>query len=224
MVEKRDWQADPSYTHGREVGALNQLIPDGADNALFFGDYGAVLYSLMGDRFESADVLTRGDAEVSPSGTRFSVSSYDRLPSLNTYDVILAAWVDWPKRPHGVIKALREALNDEGCLVVEAADESSEYTMVLDSLRPGVSGSIYTERLALLEALTKAFTVERYQVQTSYRFPSVDDFILYFNQHASVSWDRKLSREEKRRLEDLGDRIGYDDLGEKAVLLRCHGA
>ena len=203
--ELRDWQAHPSYTHNREVGAIKQLL-DSPSKALFVGDYCVTIASF----FDDLDTKHL-----------HNVNDYNELPELGTYDTIIAAWVDWPKRPRNLVVSLREALSDDGAFIVATPDESSQYCTVLESFQPEIKGSIYQERLNLLELLTKAFDVERYQVSTSYHFQTIDDFILYFNQHANNEWNRKLSKAEKDELAAIGERIGYETVGERAVLLRA---
>ena len=218
--ELRDWQAHPSYTHNREVGAIKQLL-DSPSKALFVGDYCVTIASFFDD-LDTKHLLAESIKDAPETvDHHYNVNDYNELPELGTYDTIIAAWVDWPKRPRNLVVALREALSDDGAFIVATPDESSQYCTVLESFQPEIKGSIYQERLNLLELLTKAFDVERYQVSTSYHFQTIDDFILYFNQHANNEWNRKLSKEEKDELAAIGERIGYETVGERAVLLRA---
>lgn len=216
----RDWQAHPSYTHEREVGALQELIGD-ADDMLFIGDYSAVLTAYMADAYDTVHAVTQSETSMPDGVTKhYTVSTYESLPSLNDYDAVVAAWLDWPKRPEELLRTLRGVLRDDAALIVEAADETSEYASILETIKSDIKGSIFNERLRLLEPLTKGFTLERYQVNTSYHFETIDDLILYFNQHAHHEWDRKLSKDEKRRVRRVGEALGYEDLGERSVILK----
>ena len=218
--ELRDWQAHPSYTHNREIGAIKQLL-DSPSKTLFIGDYGVTIASFFED-LDTKHLIAQSITDAPETiDHRYNVNDYNALPELGEYDAIIAAWVDWPKQPRNIIVSLREALSEDGSLIIETADETSQYCTVLESLQPEIKGSIYQERLNLLELLTKAFKVERYQVSTSYHFQTLDDFILYFNQHAHHEWHQKLSKEEKDELASLCERIGYETVGERAVLLRA---
>jgi hypothetical protein len=218
--ELRDWQAHPSYTHNREIGAIKQLL-DAPSKALFVGDYGATIASFFDD-LDTTHLLAQSITDAPETiDHHYNVNDYNELPELGEYDTIIAAWLDWPKRPRNLIVSLREALAEDSALIIETADETSQYCTVLESLQPEIKGFIYQERLNLLELLTKAFNVERYQVSTSYHFQTIDDFILYFNQHANNEWNRKLSKEEKNNLGTLGERLGYETVGERSVLLKA---
>lgn len=220
MSKLREWQSHPSYTHDREVGALREAIGD-ADDVLVIGDYGTTLASMMAASYDTFDIITKDDGSTpDPVTQHYHVASYANLPSLDTYDAVIAAWLDWPRRPRQTVKAMKDALHDDGVAIVELPDETSEYCTVLETIRSDIKGTIFNERLLLLESLTTAFTVERFRLQTAYRFQTIDDLILYFNQHADHEWGRKLTRAEKDRLETIGKRLGYDDLKEQGIVLR----
>jgi hypothetical protein len=220
MSDVREWQSHPSYTHEREAGAIQQLLTN-PETVLFIGSYGATLSSFF-ENTQTKHLLARDVNEVPDSVDHaYNVSSYNDLPSLDDYDGIIAPKVDWPKRPTNLLQSLQGAVGNDGQVIIETVDETSEYTSVLEQLKPEIKGAMFNERLLLLELLTKAFSVERYQVSTTYHFQSIDDYILYFNQHANHEWGRKLSKAEKQRLGKFGEQVGYDNLGERAVLLSC---
>ena len=218
--ERRDWQAHPSYTHDREVGAVTELVED-ANRVLFAGDHGAVLAAFMAASYDTAHLVTQADYD-SPDGVdhHYHVSSYESLPDLTPYDAIITPWLDWPRRPDEAVKQFVDALADDGCLIVETPDESSQHAQVIQMLRQRTTGSMFMERLRLLEPLTTAGTVERYQVRTAYHFQTIDDFILYFNQKSNAEYGEKLSSDTKDELRELGEQLGFERLEERSVLLR----
>ena len=217
--DRRDWQAHPSYTHNREVGAVEEVL-DNPGRVLFVGDYATILATFMAEDYPTAHLITKQDA-TTPAGIdqHYTVSSYDSLPDLNPYDAVVVPCLDWPRRPDGLVRGLVDVVRSDGSIIIELSDETGEYVSILRTLHPNIAGDLFSERLRLLESFTTAGTVRRYQIRTAYHFQTIDDLILYFNQRSNKEQGRKLRQEEKEELRKRGRQIGFENVEEKRVLL-----
>lgn len=139
------------------------------------------------------------------------------------FDVILSLWsgLHYLKNKDKIIKEVKRVLKDKGILLIEEADETSEYVKILNIIFPRKSLKIKEKREELKKFLKKYFNVKESKFKTYYYFKNEKQFIDYFKKEIVFEEKRKFTEEMKKKLKEYISKKKTLIVEEKSIFFLC---
>ena len=139
------------------------------------------------------------------------------------FDTILSLWsgLYYLKTKTKLIKKLKQILKDKGILLIEEADETSEYVKILNIIYPKRKFKIKDERIKLKRAIAKDFKAEESRLKTYYHFKSGKQFKEYFRKELTFDSKQKFTHEIKNKLCKYISNKKILKVGEKSIFWIC---
>ena len=140
-----------------------------------------------------------------------------------TFDVIVSLWsgLHYLKNKTKVIKELKRVLKDKGILLIEEADETSEYVKILDSIAPKRKSRIKEKRAELKKILEKYFDVKENKLKTYYYFKNKNQFKGYFEKEIVFDEKKKFTKEMNKKLDEYISKKKTLKVEEKSIFFVC---
>jgi ubiquinone/menaquinone biosynthesis C-methylase UbiE len=233
--ELAEWYSIKEYDpEGKELNAilkLGNLKGKGlVKDILLIGTYGALSVSFKLKRY--AESLTAIDSNKKLidycrkkiKGVTFKHGNLSSLRfSDKTFDAVISLWagLHYLKNKKSVIKELRRILKDNGILLIEEADETSEYVRILDKIAPKRKSKIKKRRNELKQILKIYFNLKEKKLTTFYHFRNAKQFKGYFEKEIVFDENRKFTRTMEKKLEDYLSKKKSLKVEEKSIFFIC---
>jgi len=119
------------------------------------------------------------------------------------------------------IRELKRVLKDKGILLIEEADETSEYVKILDIIAPKRKSRIKEKRIELKKVLEKYFDVKENKLKTYYYFKSKNQFKEYFRKEIVFDEKKKFKKKMEKRLDEYLSKKKTLRVEEKSIFFVC---
>lgn len=139
------------------------------------------------------------------------------------FDTIISLWggLHYLKNKTVFIKNLKRILKDEGILLIEEADETSEYVKILNIISPNKELEIEHNRMKLKCAIAKDFKIKETKLKTYYYFKNSKQFKEYFKKELIFDNKQKFTPEIENKLSRYLSKKKSLKIEEKSVFFMC---
>lgn len=231
-VEKLDrWYSIKEYD--RESRELNSIIKLGKiknKDILVIGVYGVMSISSKILKYAKSVTAVHSNKRIinycrkKSNKIGFKVGNISKLgfPD-NTFDVIISPWsgLHYLSNKTVVIGGFKRILKDNGILLVEEADETSEYVKILDKIAPKRKSKIKEKRAELKKILTDYFNVKESRLRTYYDFKNENQFKGYFRKEIVFDEKKRFTKEMDKRLDEYISKKKTLKVEEKSIFFVC---
>ncbi len=141
-----------------------------------------------------------------------------------SFDVVISLWagLHYEKNKRKIIREMKRILKTKGTLLIEEADETSEFVRILDYISPKKKSRIKKKREELKQVLEKEFgNVKESKLSTWYHFKNKSQAKKYFEKEIVFEEKKRFTKEMERRLEEYLSRKKTLKIGEKSVFFVC---
>lgn len=140
-----------------------------------------------------------------------------------SFDAIISPWagLHYQKNKSQFLKEFHRVLKRKGILLIEEADETSEYVKILNAMAPKRKEKIKDSRKELLNEVEKLFRVQRYPLTTYYDFKNSSQFKGYFRKEIVFDEKKQFTRKMERILEAILRKKKNLKVQEKSIFFIC---
>ena len=157
-------------------------------------------------------------------GISFITSSTNRLPfHSGSFDAVISLWsgLHYLKSKSVIISELKRVLKDKGIVLIEEADEKSEFVAILNILVPRKMSLIRKKREKLKVALQKHFDVSETKLRNIYYFKNDQQLKGYFKKEMIFSEKRTFTKKMDQRLSQYLSKKKTLNVNEYSVFYVC---
>ncbi|MFH1331775.1 MAG: methyltransferase domain-containing protein [archaeon] len=231
--ELDEWYSIKEYDpESRELDRILKLGRVRGKKVLLVGAYGVMSISFKLQKYAKSIVAVHSDKEIisyckgKSKEIDFQVGNIARLKfPEKSFDVVVSPWggLHYRRDKSEIVKGLKRVLNDDGILLVEEADETSEFVKILNLIAPPRKLKIKEKREELRKVLCKEFCVGEVKLSTYYAFKNKNQFRGYFKKEIEFDEKKRFTREMEEKLGGYISGKRTLRVGEKSVFFVCKG-
>lgn len=141
----------------------------------------------------------------------------------NSFDTIISSWtgLHYLRNKISVIKELKRVLKKEGILIIEEADETSEYVTILNMISPFRRFKIRKKKNNFKKQLNKKFYIREQKLCTYYNFKNPSQFKDYFEKEIVIDEKKKFTKRMGEILDNYIKKKRNLRVEEKAIFWVC---
>ncbi len=214
----------------REISEILKLGKVENKDVLMLGSYGVLHIAFKLLRYaksitaihESRNIINYCKKKKTKIDFRFGKISKTDYPK-DYFDVIVSPWggLHYSRSKAKSIKEFNRILKNNGILLIEEADESSEYVKILNSLSPNRKAKIKIKRNELKEMLMKLFDVREKKLTTYYDFKNKRQCVEYFKKEIVLEEKKKFTKEMTYKIQDYLSAKDTLRIEEKSIFFVC---
>ncbi len=139
------------------------------------------------------------------------------------FDTIISPWagLHYLKNKVAVIKELRRVLKDDGILLIEESDETSEYVKILNLIAPLKQIKIRKKRNELEDILRRYFRVNKSKLTTHYYFKNNLQIKEYFKKEFVFDEKKIFTKKMDKKLAGYLSKKNTLKIEEKSFFFVC---
>ncbi len=231
IKELDKWYSIKEYDpEGKE---LNRILKSGNvknKDILVIGIYGVMHVSFQLLKYAKSVTAVHNNKKVIDHCKKknkkidFWVGNIAKLKYLDkTFDVIVSPWsgLHYLKNKDRVVRELKRVLKDKGILLIEEADETSEYVKILNKIAPKRKLKVKEKRAELKKVLRKYFNVKESKLRTYYYFKNKKQFKGYFEKEIIFDEKKKFTKEMEKKLDEYLSKKRTLKVEEKSIFFVC---
>jgi ubiquinone/menaquinone biosynthesis C-methylase UbiE len=201
------WYNLKEYEIEKEINQIKKLVNLKNKNILIVGEYGTLaishkihkdfkkIYCVSEDKKLISYCKKNKNREIN-----FIYQDNKIFPFENNYfDVILMLWagIQYKEKKISIVKETKRVLKNTGILLIEEADETSEYIKILTLILPKKSFNLKKKRDKLDKLLQEYFRVKKNKLRTYYNFNNIENCIKYFEKEIIFHENKRLNNNNK---------------------------
>lgn len=231
IKELKKWYSIKEYDpEGRELAKILKLVGVKNKDILIIGTYGVISISFKLLKYAKSVTALYNDRHIiyylkrKSKKINFQVGDIIKLKFLDkTFDVIISAWsgLHYQKNKSKFITEFKRVLKDNGILLIEEADETSEYVKILNLIAPKRKSKIKEKRAELRKELNKKFNIIESKLKTYYNFRSKEQFKGYFKKEIELDEKRRFTKKINKKLDEYISKKKSLKVEEKSIFFIC---
>jgi len=231
VKELNKWFLLPEYDkEEKEFKRLLKLGKIKGKNILIIDAYGAMSLSFKFAQYAKSVTAIHNDKKIinhckkKKSTIKFLMGNVMGLKFPNeSFDVIISAWagLHYHKNKALIVKVLKRILKKNGTLLIEEADETSEYVKILNIIAPKRKLKIKQKRAELKNTLRRYFAMVENKLRTYYRFKNKNQFKGYFRKEIIFDEKKKYTLQMDKKLDVYITKKRTLNVEERSIIFVC---
>lgn len=207
-----DWYSSKEYDlENKEFNRILKLGKIKKRKVLIIGSYGALAIAHKIVKYATSTIVVHDNKKITAycrkhksKKIQFKHYKIESLPfPVASFDTILFLWagLHYQSTILLILKELSRILKEQGILLIEEADETSEYVKILNLINSFKKTKIKKYRNNLKIILQKYFDVKENKLNTSYQFKNKTKLNNYFKQEIILQKNARFTKNVKHKLE-----------------------
>lgn len=225
------WFANNAYD--LENKELNKILEFGQikdKDVLVLGVYGSMYIAFKLSKYAKSVVAIHNDRKIINYCKSKNKNIGFRARNIvmsdfksKQFDVIVSPWsgLHYYKNRKGIVLELNRILKDTGILLIEEADETSEFVKILNLITPLKKPKIKEKRDELKMILRKNFDIEENKLRTFYYFKNKAQFKKYFEKEIVFDEKKRYTEDVDKKLDKYIFKKRNFKVEEKVIFFVC---
>lgn len=231
VKDLENWYSSPEYDpEGKELRTLVRHSSPKNRHILVVGEYPLLTIAPKLQKF--ADTVTGfhherkvvSHCKKKYPGIKFKAGDLAHLPfNDRSFERIIILWegLHYKPRLKNLLQELRRVLTDDGILIIEEADFTSEYVNILNLLDPYKKDRLQKRQNAFNITVGNAFSIKVHSLHTFYHFKKNADFKNYFKHEIVYAEKKRFTFKMEAALDRYLSRKRILKVGEKSLFFVC---